>query len=49
MTFKGRLCNITDNKGKVIEELGIEDGQVIKEVLGYKFYVIRAWIKFKKR
>ena len=50
MTFKGRSCNIIDSKGKVVEELGIKDRQVIKEVLaGYKFYVIRAQIKFKKR
>ena len=50
MIFKSRLCNITDGEGKVVEELGIEDGQVTKEVLaGYKFYIIRAWIKFEKR
>ena len=24
--FKGRLCNITDNKGKVVKELGIKNG-----------------------
>jgi len=50
ITFKGRLCNIKDGKGKVVKELGIEDRQVIKEVLTrYKCYIIRAWIKFKKR
>ena len=50
MIFEGRSCNITDGEGKVVEELDTEDGQVTKEVLaGYKFYIIRAWIKFKKR
>ena len=50
MTFEGRSCNITDGEGKVVEELGTEDGQVTKEVLaGYKFYVMRARIKFEKR
>ena len=24
--FKGRLCNITDDKGKVVKELGIKNG-----------------------
>ena len=50
MTFKGISYNIKDNKGKLVEKLGIEDRQVIKEVLaGYKYYIIRAKIKFKKR
>ena len=26
ITFKGRLYNITDGKGKIVKELGIEDG-----------------------
>ena len=33
MTFKGRLCNIKDGKRKLVKALGIENGQVIKEVL----------------
>ena len=49
MTFEGRLYNIKDNKKKIIKELGIENGQVIKEVLArYKYYIIRAQIKFEK-
>jgi hypothetical protein len=50
MIFKGRLYNITDGEGNLVEKLGIEDGQVTKEVLTrYKYYIIRAQIKFKKR
>jgi hypothetical protein len=50
MIFKGILCNIQDSKGKWVEELGIEDGQIVKEVFtGYKCYMMKAKIKFKKR
>ena len=30
--FKGILCNIKDSEGKLVEELGIKNGQVIREV-----------------
>ena len=50
MTFKGILCIIKDSKGKLVKELGIEDGQVIKGVLArYKCYIIRVQIKLEKR
>jgi len=50
MTFKGGLCLIKDGKGKVVKVLGIENGQVTREVLArYKYYIIRAQIKLKKR
>ena len=50
ITFKGILCNIKDGKGKLVKKLGTEDRQVIREVLTrYKYYIIRAQIKFKKK
>jgi len=50
MTFEGISCNIKDGEGKLVEELGTEDGQVTREVLaGYRCYVMRARIKLEKR
>ena len=33
MIFKGRLCIIKDGKGKLVEELDIKYGEVIRGVL----------------
>jgi len=50
ITFKGGLYLIKDGKGKIVKILGIEDGQVIREVFTrYNYYIIRAWIKLEKR
>ena len=50
MIFKGRLYNIVDGERKLVKKLGIEDGQVIREVFTrYKCYIIRAWVKLKRR
>ena len=43
MTFKGRLYNIKDSKGKLVKALGIKNRQVIREVFTkYKYYIIRV-------
>jgi len=50
MTFKGRSCNITDNKDKLVVAYGPDDGEVQKDVMaGYKCYVMRANIKFERK
>ena len=50
ITFKGILYNIKNGEGKLVKALGTENGQVTREVLaGYKYYIIRARIKLKKR
>jgi hypothetical protein len=50
MEFQGTSCNIQDSERELVESLGVEHGRVTREVLaGYRCYVIKAWIKFKKR
>lgn len=52
MTFEGRSCNIVDAEGNPIPDgcLGPSDGQVTREVkVGYRCYVMRAWVKFEKK
>jgi len=49
MTFEGGSCNIEDGEGNGVDTLGANDGNVTREVLvGYKCYVMRAWVKFEK-
>jgi hypothetical protein len=50
MSFQGRSCHIEDNKKKLVETLGRDDGEVMREVFaGYRCYVMKAWIKFEKK
>jgi len=50
MIFESRLCIIKDGEGKLVEELGIKDREVMRGVFaGYKCYIIRVRIKLEKR
>jgi len=50
MEFQGKLYNITDSEGNVVEELGKGHGRVSRDVLtSYRCYVMRAWIKFERK
>lgn len=50
MIFEGQSCNITDNKDEPIFAYGSNDGEVRENVkAGYKCYVMRAHIKFKRK
>lgn len=50
MEFQGKSCNIKDGEGSLVEKLGAEHGKVEREVLiGYRCYVMQAWVRFKKK
>jgi len=50
MEFQGKSYNITDSEGNMVKELGKGHGRVLRDILtGYRCYVMRAWIKFKRK
>jgi len=47
---KGGLYIIKDGEGKLVEKLDIKDEKVMRGVFaGYKYYIIKVWIKLEER
>jgi hypothetical protein len=51
LSFEGRSCNIQDEEGNLVKQLGEKDGKVEDEsvLAGYRCFVMKAFVKFEKK